>query len=109
MLAATSTANEVALDSPIDPASVAVIIGPAIVKHLEIKAPKLIFLINIWPVHIVKTYLEDFLPWMQLTHPDIFIIFVPSGCKTNLQVTGLSAYKFDPPLILYRYRNCSAS
>lgn len=41
---------------------------------------KSVLLIDIWPVHIAKTSPSDFLNWMQSTHPNIIILFVPGGC-----------------------------
>ncbi|TFK78105.1 hypothetical protein K466DRAFT_462617, partial [Polyporus arcularius HHB13444] len=39
-----------------------------------------LLLIDVWPVHIAKSDIEDFLPWIRRTHPEIIIIFVLGGC-----------------------------
>ncbi|KAL1936970.1 hypothetical protein VTO73DRAFT_2825 [Trametes versicolor] len=44
-----------------------------------------LLLIDVWPVHIAKGSLDDFLPWMKQNYPRIIILFVPGGCTGLVQ------------------------
>ncbi|EIW57159.1 uncharacterized protein TRAVEDRAFT_125658 [Trametes versicolor FP-101664 SS1] len=83
------------------------VLDPFIARQIEeddelSKDSKAILLIDVWPIHIAKKSLDDFLPWMKATHKNIIVIFVPGGCEYTLL-----RYCFRAHFLLIQVPDCS--
>jgi len=53
------------------------------------EAQKSLLLLDAWKIHTAKSHEDDFIPWMKRAHPNIILLFIPSGCRFLISTVWL--------------------